>query len=355
MEDSRLLKEFLEHYKKYVTSVLQPTRVELKCLLKQWKHPDYWGKYTKQSRLPNPSPIQRVLTRIKRPESVVDKIARRPGDYPKGLSPESFPRIHDAIGARAIVYFMSHLPLVDLELRNMEEIEISDDYPPVAYLGENYTRRLSLTHLKRLEKESGYTSIHYIIRLRKSEVPYKDRPWVELQVRTLAEDVWGEIEHVLGYKPDKRTFFAVKRQFQILSKQLGTIDEHFNFLYEELLRFQEEVEFGDSDPLNAENLPPVLAELGLGCAQREIDGILKLLFSRGIGTVGDLRRIATPKRIDLIRNTYRIEKGRAPINFEVAANLATMGDVVEDEKARELIKAQIAYLDAWDILKMGFV
>jgi putative GTP pyrophosphokinase len=354
VKDSEQLKQFLKEYKEYVTNVLKPTREEIKALLKQWRQPGYWAKYTKKSRLPDPSPIQRVFLRIKRPESVVDKIIRKPSDFPNALCSKSFRSMNDAIGARAIVYFMSHLPLIDRELRDLEQIEISKEYPPVAYLTEDLTKRLSLTHLKRLDKESGYASIHYLVRLRESAVPKDDRPWCELQVRTLAEDLWGEVEHILGYKPDKRTSLAVKKQFQILSRQLTSIDEHFNFLYEELLRFQEEVTFKDTDPLNAENLPPVLSEIGIGCAQQEIDGLLKLLYSRGVGTIGNLRKIATPRRLEVIRNTYRCEKGRAPINFEVTANLATLNGSEEGEEEIKLIKAQIAYLDAWDTLKKSF-
>lgn len=357
MTDSEKLKQFLVDYERYVTDVLEPTAQEIKVLLKQWRQPGYWGKYTKKSRLPDPSPIQRIRVRVKRPESVVDKVMRKPTNFPDGISPQSFNRMTDAIGARTIVYFMSQLPLIDRELRSMGQIEISADDPPVAYLNEDLTKHYALTHIKRLDKESGYASIHYMLRLRESAVTHEKRPWFELQVRTLAEDVWAEIEHILGYKPDKRTSFAVRKQFQILSKELAAIDEHFNFLYEELLRFQEEVTFKDSDPLNAENLPPVLSEVGISCAQQEISGLLKLLFSRGVTTVGIFRKLATPKRLEMIRNTYRSDKGRVPTNFEVIASLANLSGVEEgyEEEELKLIRAQIAYLDAWDMLKKDFV
>ena len=42
--------------------------------------------------------------------------------------------MHDAIGARVIVYFSSQLPLIDRELRSSNMIEISEESPPEAYL-----------------------------------------------------------------------------------------------------------------------------------------------------------------------------------------------------------------------------
>ena len=210
---------------------------------------------------------------------------------------------------RVVVYFLSNLPLIDREIHNNELIELSQENPPIAYLSEDVLYRLGLTHLKRGQKDSGYASIHYILRFRTSSVSKDQRPWFELQVRTLAEHLWGEIEHILGYKPDKRTSFAVKKQFQIISSQLSSIDEHFNLLFEELSRFQEEVTYRDSDPLNAENFPAVLSEIGAGCAQKEIDGLLKLLNSRGIESVGTLREVATSKCMEIIRNTYWKHEG----------------------------------------------
>lgn len=183
---------------------------------------------------------------IKRPESVVDKIQRHPGFFTQGLTENSFHFMNDTVGIRVVLYFLRHLPAIDREIRQHNNLEVSEAYPPKAYLNADLATRLSLNHLNPVQKESGYASLHYILRLRQSAVPIEVRPWFELQVRTLTEHTWGEIEHILGYKPDKRTSFAVKKQFQIISKLLEAIDEHFNFLFEELLRFQVEVAYEEN-------------------------------------------------------------------------------------------------------------
>ena len=356
MENTEALTQFLAEYKDYVEKVLAPTRQELRDLFKGWQTTGHWAareetKDDRRANRANPSPVQRVYSRIKRPESVVDKIKRKRASFPDGLIPASFQSMTDTLGVRLVIYFLTHLPMVDRELRRSGLFEISSLHQPVAYLSADLATRLSLQHLNPIQKDSGYASIHYILRLKDSKIPLSRRPWFELQLRTLTEHTWGEIEHVLGYKPDKRTSFAVRKQFQIIGKLLEAIDEHFNFLFEELSRFQTEVEYDDSAPLNAENLPAVLVDVGLGCAQKEIDGLLKLLVSRGVENPGALREIASTRTLEIVRSTYYNEKGRPPNNFEAVASLATLMGVLSEAEQTERVKAQIAFLNVWDDFK----
>lgn len=344
-------RSFLNDYEAYVRDVLEPTRQQMRTFFGLWRRSDYWSKTTQLSRLPSPSPIQRVRIRIKRPESVVDKIARKPVLFPDGVAISSVETMRDAVAGRIIAYFLANLPLIDREVRTNENLEISEAEPPVAYLSADLVSRLGLSHLRREDKDSGYASIHYILRFRGGDLPRERRPWFELQVRTLAEDLWGEVEHVLGYKPNKRTSFAVRKTFQIISSQLSAIDEHFNLLFEELGRFQGEGAVGDDDPLNAENLPGVLNEIGAGCAQKEIDGLLKLLNSRGIETVGALRETGTARRIETIRHVYLAQEGRSPRNFEIVASLPAIRELQDDAEIANVIQTQIQFLKAWDKLK----
>lgn len=355
MEDSALLKEFLGEYEKYYREVLVPTRSEIEDTFNPWKtDPNYWAAYSSKGKLPVPSPINRVWANIKRPESVVDKIFRKPVDFPDSLAPRSLSLMNDCVRLRVVVYFMAQLGYVDTEVRRLHNegnLEISPTHPPVAFLEEEVAKRFALSGLKRIDKDSGYISLHYTLRFRTSSVAPDRRPWFELQVRTLAQDVWGEIEHILGYKPEKKTSFAVRKQFWILSKQLSAIDEHFNFLYEELGRFQEEVDAKDKDPLNAENLPALVSDIGVGCAQKEVDGLLKLLHSRGIDTAGALRELAIPRRIEMIRHQHLTQTQRAANNFEILATLATLRHAKTQDEESALIKAHLEYLEAWDALK----
>ena len=349
------LNEFLTAYANYVREVLQPTQLEIRELLATWQNPDHWTKYKRTARLPIPTPVRTTMSRIKRPEQVVDKIFRKVDSYPDRLEPASFLKMRDALGVRILVYLSSHLPLVDRELRKVDWLEVSEDEPPVVYVGDHQSIVPGLGHIELVNKESGYTSIHYTLRLRQGSVVEARRPWFELQLRTLGQEWWGTMEHHLGYKPGKRTNMAAKRQFRVLSRMIGAIDEHFNLLHEELNRFQQETNYGADDPLNPENLPGVLAELSVSCAQRDINNILKFLYSRGVETVANLRDLATPNRLDMIQNTYLAEVGRSPFNLEVIAALAALKGIPSSGEAiRRTVLAQIAYRGAWDAIRQEF-
>ncbi|MEH3158781.1 MAG: RelA/SpoT domain-containing protein [Sphingomonas taxi] len=65
------------------------------------------------------------------------------------------------------------------------------------------------------QKESFYTSAHYLIK------PRLDSPiCCELQVRTLFEEIWGEVDHLLNY-PTPSTVLACQEQLKVLSKIVG--------------------------------------------------------------------------------------------------------------------------------------
>lgn len=352
--DPEVQNRFLEAYARYVKEVLQPTQLEIQEHLSQWQRPENWIKYKTTNRIPIPTPVRSIASRIKRPEQVVDKILRKPARFPAGIDPVSFLHMYDTIGVRILVYFLSHLPLIDREIRSSGLFDISVEEPPVAYMSPERARLLSLDHLQVEEKESGYRSVHYTLRLRQSTVAGEKRPWFELQVRTLAQDLWSSLEHHLGYKPGWRSQVAARRQLKILAKHLANIDEHFNFLYEELNRFQQEHEYGPDDPLSVESLPGVLAEAGISCAQRDLNNILKFLYSRHVTTVRELRELVTTRRLEIIRNTFVSVAGRNPVNLEIIAALAAVRGAADENEEIERIKLQISYRGAWDEIRREF-
>ncbi|MFC1556018.1 GTP pyrophosphokinase family protein [candidate division KSB1 bacterium] len=343
-EDLRL---FLSEYEQYIKTVLNPTLSELENYLNYWQKPDYWLKYAQSTSSAMPSPVKAVFTRIKRPERVVDKIIRKPEVFPAGLKPESFERMNDTIGIRILVYFLSQLPIIDKEMRDSNILELSNDYPPEAYLGEDIWRRFGLTKIERKHKESGYSSIHYIARLKRASHSSEKRPLFEIQVQTLAQELWSEMEHILAYKPEKRTNFSAKRRFQILSREISAIDEHFNLLYEELIHNQVIARHENEDPISVENLPITLSEIGIRCAQKDLQIIIKLLWSRKIRTVGDLLNIAQPKRLETIRNTYASTLGRPPSSLELIATLGALQGIKRGKSEVKVITAQIEYNNSW--------
>lgn len=343
MKYSLELKKFLNAYEEYKSNVLFPTYEELKIILQTWEQPEYWKKYTPGNGVAAPSPIRIIMTRIKHSDKVVDKIFRKSTQFQGGLCLESIQNMQDTIGVRVIVYFTSQLPLIDKEIRSSELFEISEKHIPEAYMSTDTLRRIGLSHLESDFKESGYSSIHYTLRLKSSSIEKNNRPFFEVQVRTLAQELWCELEHVLCYKPEHRPSLSAKNRLQILSREVGVIDEHFNLLYEDLIHNQQFAAYKDSDILNFENAPKVLKELGIQCSLTDLNPIIKILFSHNIRSIGDLMKVAIPRRLVTIRNTYVSTLGHAPNNVELISTLATLKTAKSKDIEIERIKSFIKY------------
>lgn len=72
-------------------------------------------------------------------------------------------------------------------------------------------------------KESGYKSVHYIIEHIESELV------VEIQLRTLFQDVWSVVEHELKYKKGQVSPVIMK-DFMILAAEMNINDEKISHL-----------------------------------------------------------------------------------------------------------------------------
>ncbi len=57
-----------------------------------------------------------------------------------------------------------------------------------------------------------YTSVHYVL-----ETSQRTKYTFELQVRTLAEELWGEVDHTINY-PHKSDILACREQIKVLAR-----------------------------------------------------------------------------------------------------------------------------------------
>jgi putative GTP pyrophosphokinase len=122
--------------------------------------------------------------------------------------------ITDVIGIRIVCPFFEDLALVEKCLKsNFEVIEVERK-------GSNYSF-----------KEFGYESIHFLIKI--PEVLIKKRgdcglEVVEIQIRTILQDAWAEVEHELVYKAAFTPFDEpMKRKLAALNASLSLADTIF--------------------------------------------------------------------------------------------------------------------------------
>jgi ppGpp synthetase/RelA/SpoT-type nucleotidyltranferase len=92
-----------------------------------------------------------------------------------------------------------------------------------------------------LEERFGYASVHYLVRLkdnRTSLLEYRrfDGLVGEIQVRTILQHAWAEIEHDIEYKGTDSVAVSVRRRFMAVAGMLEIADREFQAIQEEVHR-----------------------------------------------------------------------------------------------------------------------
>lgn len=161
--------------------------------------------------------IHSVKSRLKDQEHLREKIRRKWLDGP--ITPENiFSRVTDLAGVRVIHLYSRQFGAIHAAIQK----HIDDGYwtlaeQPVAYSWDpEATGYFKSLGLEALTRDSYYTSIHYIVK------PHISSDLTcEIQVRTLFEEAWGEIDHALNY-PTKTNSLACREQLRVLAKLAST-------------------------------------------------------------------------------------------------------------------------------------
>lgn len=161
------------------------------------------------------NPIEHIKTRVKTPESIVNKLNR----YEKEITMENMVKhIKDIAGIRIICSFTSDIYRLAKIIGSQDDIRV-----------------LSIKDYIREPKESGYKSYHMIVSipvfLTKSVV---ETP-VELQIRTIAMDFWASLEHKLNYKLEGEAPENIKNDLKACAKMVSELDEKMMSLNEAII------------------------------------------------------------------------------------------------------------------------
>jgi ppGpp synthetase/RelA/SpoT-type nucleotidyltranferase len=99
-------------------------------------------------------------------------------------------------------------------------------------------QRVDHTATAEREQRLGYLSVHYLVRLgsnrtKLSEYKKFDGLTAEIQVRTVLQHAWAEIEHDIRYKSASTTPQAISRRFMTLAGLLEIADREFEAIQKE--------------------------------------------------------------------------------------------------------------------------
>ena len=164
--------------------------------------------------------VHSVKSRMKDPEHLKDKIQRKLKSEKIIDENNLFTVVNDLIGVRVLYLYQDQFQLIHNEL--LKKVDETKDWmfveAPKAYTWDPETREYFEKLNSHTEvRDTYYTSVHYVIK------PNNELSNItcEIQVRTLFEEIWGEIDHTINY-PHPTEIIACKEQLRVLAKLVST-------------------------------------------------------------------------------------------------------------------------------------
>ena len=159
------------------------------------------------------NPIESVKSRLKSPESIVDKAVRK--EIP--LTPESIEEnLYDIAGIRVICSFPGDIYMLADALLRQDDITLIER--------KDYIKS---------PKPNGYRSLHLIV-----EIPIflhnrTRRMKVEVQLRTMSMDWWASLEHKIRYKKNISDDGHIAEELLHCAEMGAALDQRMESVYRE--------------------------------------------------------------------------------------------------------------------------
>ncbi|WP_429188095.1 GTP pyrophosphokinase [Aeromonas veronii] len=166
-----------------------------------------------------------ITARVKDRSSLIKKIDKK--DKYQSLS-----ELTDIVGIRVITHYSDEVD----KIANVIEQEFSVDS------GNSIDKRASLD-----PDRFGYLSLHYVVGLSESRsglIEYKRFSGLkfEIQIRSILQHTWAEIEHDIGYKSKIEIPKPVRRKFSQLAGLLELADDQFIQIRNELNNYENNIQ-----------------------------------------------------------------------------------------------------------------
>lgn len=160
------------------------------------------------------NPIHNIDSRLKTPMSILEKLRRKGYEISLESAKEN---LFDIAGIRVVCNYV-------------------DDVYRIADL---LVDQADVTQIKRKDyivnpKPNGYRSLHVVVKVpiflaeETVDVP------AEVQIRTIAMDMWATLEHQLKYKTDNEVNKNLQTKLRFCADRLNAIDNEMQEIYEEI-------------------------------------------------------------------------------------------------------------------------
>lgn len=180
--------------------------------------------------------VHAVRHRIKEPLHLLKKIIRKKKEYPdRNLTTQNYlDFINDLVGVRILHLYKDDWHDIGNYIQEVWELKRE----PYAYVKKEHTLeavQFAASKYKVFVNPRGYKAEHYIIKTK----PNKQQYLAEIQVKTLYEEGWSEIDHCIRY-PDHKPNELLNRLLWLLSQLTANADEistQIRALAEELKKY----------------------------------------------------------------------------------------------------------------------
>jgi ppGpp synthetase/RelA/SpoT-type nucleotidyltranferase len=255
--------------------------------------------------------VHNVYSRAKDIDSFSSKVSK------KGYTnPEK--DIHDLAGIRVISYVESDLEIISNIIKETFKIDEKNSIDKKKELGID---------------KVGYQSVHFVAELKSDRISlpeyrkFKNLKF-EIQIRTILQHAWAEIEHDRNYKFSGQLPEEIKRRFTVLAGALELADREFNSIAHAIDEISEEVskatKSGELDiPINSttlnsylnDKLENLIKKGAIKNSQPLVDELeeIETLHKFKINTLSELDALMTPdyienyeKLIPKSKSTYQI-------------------------------------------------
>lgn len=160
------------------------------------------------------SPIEHTKSRIKSPESIMNKMVRKNHEFSlDGIRNN----IKDIAGLRITCSFISDIYAVKDMLANQDDLEV-----------------LEIKDYIEQPKPNGYRSLHMLVEVPVFMSDCSERVCVEVQIRTIAMDFWASLEHKIFYKYSQAIPERLLNELKSAAEAANSLDLQMERLHREI-------------------------------------------------------------------------------------------------------------------------
>ena len=166
------------------------------------------------------SPIEHVSSRLKTPESILNKVHRK--NYSLALETIK-ENIKDIAGIRITCPFISDIYHLSSMIQRQKDIEVIEE--------RDYIKN---------PKPNGYQSLHLIVKIPIFMSDREDHVYVEVQIRTIAMDFWASLEHKIFYKYNKEIPQRLLLELKEAAESAAALDRKMEKIHKEVSNIKNE-------------------------------------------------------------------------------------------------------------------